>query len=128
MRIYPRKKLAKTDMDWAVYPAGLYRALRMVQSFGVPIYVTENGIATQDDQLRERYISQHIDAMHEAILDNIDVQGYYYWSLMDNFEWAEGFEKRFGLYHVDYRTQKRSLKNGTKIYSDIIRQSQSTDE
>ncbi|MBN2601027.1 MAG: family 1 glycosylhydrolase [Candidatus Marinimicrobia bacterium] len=127
IRIYPRKKLPKTDMDWAVYPAGLYRALRMVQPFGVPIYITENGIATQDDQLRERFILQHIDAMHEALLDKIDVQGYYYWSLMDNFEWAEGFEKRFGLYHVDYHTQKRSLKNGTKIYSDIIRQSQSTD-
>jgi len=126
IRIYSRKRLPKTDMNWAVYPAGLYRALRMFQPFGVPIYITENGIATQDDQLREQFISQHIDAMHEAILDNIDVQGYYYWSLMDNFEWAEGFEKRFGLYHVDYQTQKRSLKNGTKIYSDIIRQSQST--
>ena len=128
MRIFPKKKLPKTDMDWAVYPAGLYRALRMVRPFGIPIYVTENGIATQNDQLRERYILQHIDAMHEAVLDKIDVQGYYYWSLMDNFEWAEGFEKRFGLYHVDFQTQKRSQKNGTEIYSDIIRKSQSNDK
>lgn len=127
VRIYLKKSLPKTDMDWAIYPAGLYRALRMVRPFGVPIYITENGIATKDDQLREKYILQHIDAMHEALLDNIDVRGYYYWSLMDNFEWAEGFEKRFGLYHVDYRTQKRTLKNGTQIYSDIIRKSQSAD-
>lgn len=127
-RLEPKKKLPRTDMDWAVYPAGLYRALKIVRVFGVPIYITENGIATQDDQLRKRFILQHIEAVHEAILDKIDVRGYYYWSLMDNFEWAEGFEKRFGLYYVDYQTQERTLKNGAQIYGDIIKNSQTIDE
>ncbi|HDP67400.1 MAG TPA: glycosyl hydrolase family protein [Candidatus Marinimicrobia bacterium] len=125
VQAFPAKKLPKTDMDWAVCPAGLYRALQRVNGFGVPIFITENGIATDDDQLRKDFILKHVDALHEAILDKIDVRGYYYWSLMDNFEWAEGFAKRFGLYYVDYQTQERTLKNGTDIYREIIAQSRS---
>ncbi|RKY54624.1 MAG: beta-glucosidase, partial [Candidatus Neomarinimicrobiota bacterium] len=60
------------------------------------------------------------DAVNEAIADGIDVRGYFYWSLMDNFEWAEGFDKRFGLYHVNYKTQQRTLKEGSEIYKKII--------
>ncbi|MBU4443721.1 glycoside hydrolase family 1 protein [bacterium] len=120
MRTYPNLKLPQTDMNWAIYPAGLYRSLQMIGSFGIPIYITENGIATEDSGLRKDFILKHINAMHEAMLDRVDVRGYFYWSLMDNFEWAEGFDKRFGLYHVDYKTQKRTLKDGSEIYRELI--------
>jgi len=113
-------RLAKTDMDWAIYPAGMYRTLNRIKSYGVPIYITENGIATQDDELRCQFILEHIDAVHEALLDKINIRGYFYWSLMDNFEWAEGFDRRFGLYQVDYSTQARTLKKGAAVYREII--------
>ena len=119
-KIFPDKKLLKTDMGWAVYPQGLYRALKMVNTLGVPIYITENGLANDANDLREKYILDHIDAVNEAIADGIDVRGYFYWSLMDNFEWAEGFDKRFGLYHVNYKTQQRTLKEGSEVYREII--------
>lgn len=113
-------KLEKTDMGWAIYPAGLYRAIQMVSPLGIPVYITENGLASDDDDKRKKYILEHLDAVNEAIVDGYDVRGYMHWSLMDNFEWAEGFEKHFGLYHVDFDTQERVLKQGSKIYQDII--------
>jgi beta-glucosidase len=119
IRQYANPRLAKTDMGWAVYPAGMYRALNRVKFYGVPLYVTENGIATQDSELRRKFILEHIDAVHEALLDKVNIRGYFYWSLMDNFEWAEGFDRRFGLYHVDYSTQQRTLKKGAEVYRDI---------
>lgn len=118
--LFPNPKLPKTDMDWAVYPPGLYRSLKRLNTLGVPIYVTENGIANDRDDLRETFILEHIDAVNEALIDGVDVRGYFYWSLIDNFEWAEGFSKRFGLYEIDYETQKRSLRRGSKIYKKII--------
>jgi len=120
IKMYPNQKTAQTDMGWAVYPAGLYRALQMIRLPGVPIYITENGIATEDETLRQNFILKHVEATREAMLDGCDVRGYFYRSLLDNFEWAEGFDKRFGLYHVDFDTQKRTLKEGAQIYKEII--------
>jgi len=114
------KRLPVTDMGWTVYPQGLYRALLRLRSLGVPIFVTENGIATMDEKLRGEFILQHVDAVREALLDGVDVRGYFYWSLMDNFEWAEGFDKRFGLYYVNYNSLGRELKRGSEIYKKII--------
>ena len=82
--------------------------------------MTENGIATMDEKLRGEFILQHVDAVREALLDGVDVRGYFYWSLMDNFEWAEGFDKRFGLYYVNYNSLERELKRGSEIYKKII--------
>jgi beta-glucosidase len=81
IRQYANPRLAKTDMGWAVYPAGMYRALNRVKFYGVPLYVTENGIATQDSELRRKFILEHIDAVHEALLDKVNIRGYFYWSL-----------------------------------------------
>jgi len=114
------KSLPISDMNWTVYPQGLYRTLIKYRKLGVPIFITENGIATENKNLRRDFILYHVDAMHEALLDGVDIRGYFYWSLMDNFEWAEGFTKRFGLYHVDFKTLKRRLKEGSNIYKEII--------
>ena len=112
----------KTDMGWAIYPEGLYFAVKRYASLGVPIIITESGVADATDTIRARFIQQHLYVLSEILKAGYDVRGFYYWSLLDNFEWLEGFEKRFGLFEVDYKTFKRTLREGSKEYQKIIRQ------
>jgi beta-glucosidase len=121
-RKIPPEKL--TDMGWEIYPAGLYRLLKLIsQHTSKPIYITENGLADDSDKKRAGFIEDHLLVLNKAIADGMNVRGYFYWSLLDNFEWAFGFEQRFGLYHVDYATQKRTLREGSRKYQEIIRAS-----
>jgi beta-glucosidase len=118
----PPEKL--TDMGWEIYPEGLYRALKLINHYTTkPVYITENGIADDSDTKRAKFIGDHLLVLNKAIADGMNIKGYFYWSLIDNFEWAYGFEKRFGLYHVDYSTQKRTLREGSRRYLEIIRKS-----
>ena len=104
----------------------------MKERYGdLPIYVTENGVALPDpesapggrieDPRRVRYLRDHLRVIHEAIARGVDVRGYYAWSLLDNFEWASGYAKRFGLVHVDFETQRRTIKDSGWFYRDVIR-------
>ncbi len=113
--------LQKTDMGWEVFPQGLGKLLSWLKSDyigNLPIYVAENGMARNDlcegdtvnDPERWKFIQQHLSEIRQSISKGINVQGYFYWSLLDNFEWAFGYEKRFGLVHVDFATQKRTPK------------------
>ncbi|MFA5817531.1 MAG: glycoside hydrolase family 1 protein [Bacteroidales bacterium] len=113
----------KTDMDYAMYPEGFYRAIKTVSELGVPVYITENGIADAKDDRRELFISQYLYAVSKALSDGYDIKGYYYWTLMDNFEWSLGYDMKFGLYSVDMITQIRTMKEGAKRYQEIIRNS-----
>ena len=88
---------------------------------GVPVIVTENGIADDRDDRRALWIQRYIYAMSQAIKDGVDVRGYHYWSLMDNFEWAEGWQMDFGLFAVDRETQARRPREGSLAYRDIIK-------
>ncbi len=130
----PQPQHARTEMNWEVYPDGLaetFRRLHARYPDHPPLYVTENGAAVYDppvaladphpDPLREDYFRTHLTALHGAIAEGIDVRGYFAWSLLDNFEWAEGYTKRFGLVHVDYATQRRTRKASSHLYTDIIR-------
>ncbi|UTA47172.1 GH1 family beta-glucosidase [Simiduia sp. 21SJ11W-1] len=109
-----------TDMGWEVFPQGLTDLLTGLNARYAlpPVYITENGAAMKDqlrqgevnDQSRLAYFQSHLRAVHNAVAAGVDVQGYFAWSLMDNFEWALGYEKRFGIVHVDYATQKRTIK------------------
>lgn len=116
-----RPKETASDMGYAVYPEGLYRALKEVADLGRPIYVTENGIADRSDDHRGLFIRRSLYALSKAIEEGLDVRGYYYWSLMDNFEWAKGYGMKFGLYEVDFSTQRRTLRQGSHAYQEIIR-------
>jgi beta-glucosidase len=121
-----------TALDWEVYPRGLTDVLLWVRDrYGpIPLYVTENGAAFEesptasepvvDDPLRVAYLRDHLRAAHAALEQGVDLRGYFAWSLLDNFEWAEGFAKRFGLYHVDFATQQRSLKSSARFYREVI--------
>lgn len=118
----PPEKL--TDMGYEIYPEGFYRALKMIARYtSKPIYVTENGIADEKDTKRANYIEEHLLVLNKAIADGMNIKGYFYWSLLDNFEWTSGFLKRFGLYHVDFNTQKRTLYEGSRKYLEIIQES-----
>jgi len=122
-----------TAFGWPVVPAGLTEMLlRLRQRYGralPPIWITENGCSaddqvaadgTVDDQPRIRYLDGHLRALHEAVTGGVDVRGYLAWSLIDNFEWAEGYNQRFGLVHVDFGTQRRTPKASFGWYRDLI--------
>ena len=96
--------LSKNDMGWDIYPEGLYRLLLKLKKYRLPVFILENGICTQDDKLRWEFISSHLRNVHQAISQGVDVMGYIYWSLLDNFEWDKGFGPRFGLIEIDYKT------------------------
>jgi beta-glucosidase len=120
-----------TDMNWQIEPAGLTRLLeRLHNDYGVPLLITENGAAYPDgpsaetgevhDQERIDYLDGHLRACHDAISHGVDLRGYFVWSLLDNFEWSEGYAKRFGIVHVDYTTQSRLPKDSARWYSKVI--------
>jgi beta-glucosidase len=119
-----------TAMGWEVSPDGFHDLLvRLAREYGVPIAVTENGAAFDDpptgdgiveDPERTAYLQGHLDAVARAIADGADVRRYFAWSLLDNFEWAEGYAKRFGIVHVDYATQRRTLKRSGEWYRELI--------
>ncbi len=109
------------SLDWEIYPDGLYQIVKDLWKYRLPILVSENGICTDDDSQRTRFIQNHLAALAKALREGIHVIGYLYWSLLDNFEWAEGFSPRFGLVEVDYVTQKRTIRPSARIYSEICK-------
>lgn len=127
-----------TDMQWEVYPDGFKDVLvRLNESYRLPpVYITENGMASDDrlidgminDEQRMRYLQSHLTALHEAIDAGVDIRGYFAWSLMDNFEWAEGYRKRFGLVYVDYETQERVKKASALMLENFLRERRSKQE
>ena len=112
----------QTDMPYSIYPEGFYRAIQTISKLNKPIIITENGIADNKDDRRELFIERYLYALYKAIMDGYDIRGYFYWTLMDNFEWAEGYAMKFGLYEVDFTTQKRELRKGSLAFSKIVKQ------
>jgi beta-glucosidase len=122
--------LPRTMMAWPVTPDALYWGPKFLyERYGVPIMITENGIGTTDwvgidghvhDGQRIDFLHRHLRALERAVDEGVDVRGYFQWSLLDNFEWAEGYRIRFGLVHVDYTTQQRTLKDSALWYRRVI--------
>lgn len=102
-----------------VYPRGLYRLLRRLGRTGKAIYITENGIPDHDDDRRPAFLVNHLKQVWHAINENVPVMGYYHWTLTDNFEWAEGWNLRFGLVELDPGTQQRMLRKSGELYGEI---------
>ena len=107
-------------MNWDVYPEGLEGALLMVKHYGKPLWVAEAGVADHDDDIRADYIKRLVRSIREALRQGADVRGYMYWSLLDNYEWAAGFDKRFGLVEIDYDTLERKIRPSAYVYKNII--------
>jgi len=110
-----------TDMGWEVYPRGIYQVLKDLEKYKLPIYVTENGVADLRDHLREDFIREHLFWIHRAIREGVDVRGYFYWSLLDNFEWDKGFWPRFGLVGINYKTLERRIRPSAEFYANIAK-------
>jgi len=132
-RMEPIPGYPVTAFGWPVIPSGLTEVLTLfADRYGdrlPPIYITENGCSvnddvsgdgTMDDQPRIRYLDGHLRALHDAMTAGVDVRGYFTWSLMDNFEWSEGYHQRFGLVHVDFETQRRTPRASFGWYRDLI--------
>jgi beta-glucosidase len=120
----------RTEMGWEVYPDGLYELLvRLRDEYELPpLYVTENGAAyadqpqngTVDDPSRISYVDRHLAAIRRALDHGVPVRGYFLWSLLDNFEWAFGYSRRFGIVYVDYETLERVPKASYHWYKEVI--------
>ncbi len=130
--------LPKTEMGWEIYPEGLYEMLKGVQEDYDPgeVFITENGAAfkdvVEDGQVHDReridYLRAHFTQAHRAIKDGVRLRGYFVWTLMDNFEWAYGYSKRFGIVYTDYKTQERIVKDSGKWYANVISENSVTSE
>ncbi len=129
----PKKGVEVSDMGWEVYPEGLHDLLiRIDKDYDHPvIYITENGMACKDDVIMEgivqdddriSYIKRHLEAVHRAINKGVKLKGYFVWTLIDNFEWIEGYSKKFGLIKVDFATQERSWKKSAFWYKHVIQE------
>ncbi len=111
-----------SDLGWEIYPEGVYHILKDLKKYNLPIYITENGLADAEDKKRARFIKSHLRWVHKAISEGVDVRGYFYWSLLDNFEWDKGFWPRFGLVEVDYKTMERKIRPSAREYAKICRE------
>jgi beta-glucosidase len=114
--------LPLSAFGWAIDPGALRRALqRLWDEFRLPIVITENGVADERDELRPQFIVDHLDAVCDALATGVDVRGYLHWSSMDNFEWAEGYSRRFGIIAVDRETMERTPKPSAAVFAEICR-------
>lgn len=111
----------KNSLGWDIYPEGLYKMLLELKKYSLPIIIAENGICTQDDALRWEYIYTHLKNIHLAMEKGVNVRGYLYWSLMDNFEWEKGFGPRFGLIDIDYTTYKRTVRESAIKFAQVCK-------
>ena len=128
---YDTDALPKTSIGWVIDGRCLYWTIRQYwERYHLPIMVTENGMAGNDtvgedgcvhDEARIRFLNEFLPGVKRAVEEGIPVLGYQHWSIMDNLEWCEGYGPRFGLIHVDYATQKRTIKDGGYHYAEIIR-------
>jgi beta-glucosidase len=132
LKLHPNPDAEHTDIGWEIYPQGLTDLLvDLHQQYRLPpLMITENGAACADrllngqveDDQRCRYYDLHLNAVHQAIEQGVNITGYFAWSLLDNFEWAEGYDKRFGIVHVDYDTQQRTVKESAKAFQRLMQE------
>jgi len=111
-----------TQTGWEIHPEGFASVLRTAAQSGLPILVTENGVATARDRVRSDFLREHALVLAHARASGLRVDGYFHWSLLDNFEWLDGLRPRFGLYEVDYATRRRRRRPSAELFSRLGRQ------
>lgn len=117
-----------SDMGSGLYQEGLYYWLIRLKKHNLPIYITENGIADAKDRYRAEFIKDAVHYMKKTLQEGVDLRGYFYWSLTDNFEWNKGFWPKFGLVEIDYKTKERKIRKSAQIYRDIILKEQDLED
>lgn len=126
-RFNQNKNKEVSDLGWEICPEGIYHILKKLKNYKKPVYITENGIADAGGGKRTKFIIDHLKWTHKAIEEGADVRGYFYWSLLDNFEWDKGFWPRFGLVEVDYETLGRKPRQSFYDYAKICEDNAITD-
>ena len=119
---------AFSDIGWEIWPEGLKRQLERFARYGVPLLITENGIATRDEEQRTEFVRAHLRSLAGALAAGVPVVGYCYWSLMDNFEWALGTGAHFGLAATDFATQRRSPRPAAAYFAQVCKNNALPDE
>ncbi len=114
-------QVQKNSLGWDIYPEGLCQVLVQLKKYSLPVMITENGICTSDDDQRWEFIAAHLKNVHLAMAQGVNVTGYLYWSLLDNFEWDKGFTPRFGLIDMDYQTQKRTVRGSAEKFAQVCK-------
>jgi beta-glucosidase len=109
----------KSDMGWQTFPEGIYHVLMGLQKYQKPIYITENGIANARDDMRKDFIRQHLQWALKAQSEGVDLRGYFYWSLIDNYEWSHGYRPRFGLVEMDYGSLERKTRPSADVFKEL---------
>jgi beta-glucosidase len=117
-------EVKKNSLGWDIYPHGLYRILIDLKQFNLPVIILENGICTDDDDLRWEFIRSHLLSVARAISEGVKVTGYFYWALLDNFEWDKGFGPRFGLVGMEYNTHKRIVRPSARKLASVYQTSE----
>jgi len=112
----------RSSIGWEMYPMGLATVLDQFSAYGIPMLVTENGIATNDDHLRCQFLTEHLQVISDSLVEGKNILGYVHWSLIDNFEWHHGFAARFGLAEVDFETLERHARPSAELYSRVCRE------
>jgi beta-glucosidase len=107
------------DLNWDMYPEGIYQILKRTARYKKPIYITESGLADRDDRKRWEFIRRNLYWIHRAMSEGVDIRGYFHWSLLDNFEWDKGFWPRFGLVAVDFKTDERHIRPSARHYKQV---------
>lgn len=113
------EKFPMSEMGTKTFPQGLYYLLRRFQKYDKPLYVTENGIANAHDKMREQFIREHIKAVHQARQEGVQIKGYFYWSLIDTYEFRDGFDRKFGLAEVNYSNLKRTPRISAQLFNSF---------
>jgi beta-glucosidase len=112
-----------SDFGWEIFPEGIYEVcMDAWRRYNKPIYIFENGLADKDDKSREDFVRDHLRWLHKAIERGVDLRGYFHWSLLDNFEWLEGYWPCFGLVEVDFKTMERKPRGSFYYYQKVIRE------
>ena len=110
----------RSDMDWELHPTSLYECLRALKRYNLPIYVSEHGLADAADVHRSEFLKNAVGSLQRALDEGVPLKGYFYWSLLDNYEWVFGYGPRFGLLQVDYETMQRTPRGSTEVYKQLI--------
>jgi Beta-glucosidase/6-phospho-beta-glucosidase/beta-galactosidase len=118
-QIHPAADAETSTMGWEVYPEGFYQCITRLKQYGIPVYITENGIGTDDDEQRQSYVVRHLNEVDRAIKDGTDVRSYLHWCQQDNFEWAEGYRQKFGLFEREEGTLNRIPKPSAYMFKEI---------
>lgn len=116
-----RERRDVSDVGWELNPAGIFKVLKDFENYGLPIYVTESGLPSANDDRRKRFLVATLKEIYHAIHSGVDVRGYFFWSLIDNWEWEKGFAAKFGLVEVDFQTQKRTPRGSYSVYAEICK-------